>query len=205
MSSEANSVVSTRPNWFWIAVIVALVLSMGGVSYATNLLPKHSVGPAQLKANSVGPRSISFPVGGASTTKFKLGQIVSTGFCAGVEATPCLPPTPNRSVKTSIRTKTNSLLHISGTVAVRGVGQESAPDGRATATAKLSLDGNLLRPVWAVSLGLDQESLIPVDITVPVRKGPHRINYLLAGTGTSLNVESSFATISVQAVPKAPK
>jgi hypothetical protein len=61
----------SRPSPALVVSIIALVVAMGGTSYAAIKLPKNSVGSQQIKSNAV------------SSSKIKNGSLVSKDFRAG--------------------------------------------------------------------------------------------------------------------------
>lgn len=199
--------------WPLATVVLVLVLSLGGVSYATSLLPRNSVGAKQLKPRSVTSKQIrqrsvtlnklSFPVGAAGVSA-NVNRLIVGGFCNGdvADPPPCVPLFPDESVKTSINVRRGGVLHITGTVGVAGLGRQDLPNGHADVEIGLRHNGDFMQEKWIETIGLDQSKVIPVDVTIPARPGRHDLNLVLGGRGEQLNVKATSATLSLQIMPK---
>ena len=76
-----HTIVKRLPSPALFVACVALVVALGGVSYAASVLPKNSVGTAQLKKKSV--TSSKVREGAITTTKVKDGTLLGQDFRAG--------------------------------------------------------------------------------------------------------------------------
>ena len=52
-ASRARQIIQSRLTYANVVSTLALLLALGGVSYAATVLPRNSVGPTQLRNNSV--------------------------------------------------------------------------------------------------------------------------------------------------------
>jgi hypothetical protein len=68
-----NMIRKRLPSPAMLVACVALVVALGGVSYAASVLPKNSVGTAQLKKNAV--RGLKVKNGSLMAADFKAGQL----------------------------------------------------------------------------------------------------------------------------------
>jgi hypothetical protein len=76
-----NAIRKRLPSPAMIVACAALVVALGGVSYAASVLPKNSVGPTQLQKKAVtGSKLRADAVGGA---KVKNGTLMAADFKAG--------------------------------------------------------------------------------------------------------------------------
>jgi hypothetical protein len=88
-----RSITSRRPSAALVVAFVALLVALGGTSYAAVALPKNSVGSAQIKRAAVGNGKLA----GNSVTsgKVKDGSLLSQDFKAGqLPAGPAGPAGP---------------------------------------------------------------------------------------------------------------
>jgi hypothetical protein len=74
--------IATRlPSPARIVACAALVVALGGVSYAASVLPKNSVGTAQIQKKAITPSKLRKNAVG--TAKVKNGSLLATDFKAG--------------------------------------------------------------------------------------------------------------------------
>jgi hypothetical protein len=74
-------ITSHRPSPAMVVACIALIVALGGTSYAIQALPKSSVGSKQLKNNAVTSKKIKN--GAVNANKVKNGSLLSADFKAG--------------------------------------------------------------------------------------------------------------------------
>jgi hypothetical protein len=101
-----------RPSPALVVATVALIVALGGTSYAAFTLPKNSVGTKQLKNNAVTLVKI------APAARHALSKVGPPGPTAGATdpgfGTPSANPKPASSVSATVTTTTTSKLLVTG-------------------------------------------------------------------------------------------
>jgi hypothetical protein len=118
---------SRRPSPAMVVAFIALVVALGGTSYAIQALPSNSVGSKQLKNNAVTSKKIKN--GSVNSNKVKNGSLMSADFKAG--QLPAGPQGPRG---------------LTGERGERGLQGEVGPPGPATGAAGGALAGNYPNP-----------------------------------------------------------
>ena len=187
--------------------IIAIVLAIGGVSYAATQLPKNSVGPSQLRRGAVHQKALSFPAGVTGASRRDLGDVVGTGFCVSVNGVdpPCLPPAINDSFAIPVRAKRPGMLHVTGNVELVGTGVAGrSEDGSATAKVGVSVDGKPVNFDTESTVTYRQRLVVPFEKIVPIRVGTHKVTLNLTGDGYNyVNVKADQATMTATVLPGA--
>jgi hypothetical protein len=116
-----------------VVACIALLVSLGGTSYAIQALPQNSVGTKQLKNNAVASKKIKN--GAVNSNKVKNGSLLSADFGAGQ-----LPAGPQGP-----RGLTGE-RGLQGERGERGLQGEVGPPGPATGAAGGALAGNYPNP-----------------------------------------------------------
>lgn len=188
--------------------MIAIVISLGGVSYAAIKLPPKSVGPTQLKAKAVGPRALSFPVGLSGTQSDNVGSVITTGFCVAPEgggsAPPCVPNADNKSLKTRVSSTRAGMLHVSGNVNLVGKGKVGHPEGSALVNIGLELDGTPVSSGWKVTITPGEHGIAPFEAVLRIKRGTHEVAAVLGGEGYNyVNVDATTGILSATVLRKA--
>ena len=85
-----------RPSPAMVVACIALLVALGGTSYAIQALPNNSVGTKQLKNNAVTSKKIKN--GAVNSNKVKNGSLLSKDFKAGrISGRPRRSPTGARA------------------------------------------------------------------------------------------------------------
>lgn len=157
---------------------LALFLGLGGVSYATIVLPANSVGTRQLRAGAVTARVLGVPLEARSVTDERAVDLPKSGCNAplrqGEVAPPCVP-TPfgegefNRALRLMMRS--GGELYASGVV---GFHNDGAPDTAATIRVEILLGE---RRIGHSSLHLvgGQTAYVPLQSTTATSAGAHTL------------------------------
>lgn len=189
-----------------VVATLALILSLGGVSYAAVTLPAHSVGARQLRDGAVGAGALGFPLGTTGVVDEAVEDVTRrTGACIANEPPApgerlelCLQPappiprgeehksTPGREVH--VKLKAPGELLVSSVV---GVHDEGAPGARARVTADVIFDGHWVGETEITSQGTETTQL-PIQKLIAATPGEHTVGisvgvrYLTYGTGDVL-------------------
>lgn len=113
---------------------LALVLALGGTSYAALTLPAHSVGPRQLRpravtagalaSGSVSPRSLGIALGGASATS---NTPISLAAPCAPNSIKCPPALSTPLVQVSLTLHRPGAVLLEGTIDVQGATNSAGP------------------------------------------------------------------------------
>jgi len=173
---------------------LALLASLGGVSYAAIKLPAGSVGAKQLKKGSVGLPQLRVPVGAAAATAEPLGAVVDTGTCVHDK---CGPPTINDGLRVSFRANRAGRAIISGNLALEGHLVLDSDHGTAGVVVQVFVDGRKAPGEWRKTLAGNQWDVLPFETSVEVDPGVHVARLVTTGLGMDyLNVEAPFGELS---------
>ena len=186
-----------------IVAVLALVVALGGTSYAALTIGKNSVGAKQLKANSV--RSGKVANGSLLARDFKAGQLPAgaqgapgapgaqgapgpqgdrgpagptTGAATGFLDPPTADKTLATSAKTKITTSTAGSLYVSGALATSIDGCSAGADCRMS--FGLYVDGNPVAGTktevgYAAGSGHGYENLSTAGIAKGIGPGTHDV------------------------------
>jgi hypothetical protein len=184
-----------------VVATIALILSLGGASYAAIELPSNSVGARQLRHGAVTPNALAFPLGATSVTDNR-EQDLTKGACnsplaPGEIPPPCAAPilggtTPGRQVRVSL--PSSGQLLISATAGLRNGG---APSTTADITYAVIVDGRAVaQRVLTFSGG--QQIQAPIQGLVNVRAGSHVVGFgVLANYSSNGPGDAFVAPVSV--------
>jgi hypothetical protein len=128
-------ITSQRLSPAMVVAFIALLVALGGTSYAIQALPKASVGAKQLKNNAVTSKKIKNGV--VNSNKVKNGSLLSADFKAG--QLPAGPQGPR------------GLTGERGERGERGLQGEVGPPGPATGAAGGALAGNYPNPTLSAT------------------------------------------------------
>jgi hypothetical protein len=190
-----------------VLATIAVVLSLGGVSYAAITLPEDSVGPRQLRPRAVTTTALGFPVGTAGVTNEHVVDLTK-GPCnappkPGGPFARCLIPkragvtTPGQEI--TIHVRASGRLVISATVGLRN-------EGATTATVVLGVivDGKLATE-REVRIGGGQMVQAPAEVTIGIYTGSHTVGLSTSATYTSNGPGDVFvAPVSLNATALPP-
>jgi hypothetical protein len=162
-----------------VVATLALFIALGGVSYATTVLPAGSVGPTQLQAGAVHLSALGFPLGVASAIDRNVEEIAN-GACNGplfpgqTVAPPCVPPTrtvsaPSDELHLSVRS--SGRLQIS---AVAGLDDRGTAGASADVTVQVIVDKKV-ESEGQTTMTSGQILQVPAQALVPVSAGAHTV------------------------------
>ena len=199
-----------------VVATLALILGLGGASYAAVSLPANSVGARQLRSGAVGTSALGFSLGTTGIfdgTTQDLARVSPCGneppppeerpFCSGPppnrERRERRVTTPGREVKVDLKTGGELLAS-----AVVGLHYEGSQGTRARVTANVLLDGHYLSGQSEVTLEGAEATQMPVQKLIATTPGEHTVGlevnaqYLARGTG---DVLISPVSLIVSALP----
>ena len=167
-----------------VTATIALLISLGGASYAAVELPARSVGSEQLKPRAVTLGKLAFPLGAAGTTDptredlqkdgcdapLPPGQVLTIDCAQQIAYGSTLPRLADAREQTLRLSGTGPML-ISGTA---GLYDEGPADTTATVTAALAVDGVVIAHP-RLDLSGQSAAELPLDAVLSVGAGVHRV------------------------------
>lgn len=192
-----------------VVATMALLLSLGGVSYAALALPAGSVGPRQLRAGAVTHGALGFSLGAAAVTNqhpLDLAKTVcNTPVQPGEVPAPCpaslLLSNPGDTV--SAKTRSPGRLLVS---TIASVQDQGAAGTSAQLTLDISVDGR--RTARELTLAGGQQLDVPMQLLVRVGAGSHvvglgsTVQYTSTGPGDVIVGPVSMVAVALPALPR---
>jgi hypothetical protein len=165
-----------------VAATLALLLALGGASYAAVTLPPGSVGTSQLRAGAVTPRALSFPLGAAtiedtaplSLEKSPCNAPVPVGGGAGTKP-PCnaaaerRETTPGRETVIHLARRTNTIV-----TALAGLNDSQPPGTSANVGLQIVIDNTVAGASTTTVVG-GQAAQAPAQVISPLSAGSHTL------------------------------
>lgn len=209
-----------------LLAILAIVISLGGVAFATDLLPARSVGKAQLRNGSVGSSKIrslavghrhlktgavsdenlDFVVGSSGAVANRTQPLVTTGHCGAWEGTGDPPPCPPDGESTlaidDFELNRNGVAVLDATVNLVTRDFAGHTDGTASVWLRAEIDGTVVSPRTELRLVSGDSVAVPLQGFTELAPGVHRVALTGGGSGYDfLDVDVTSAVVTTTVTP----